>query len=776
MYPMKGMLMKQLKLPEDIKWVAVERNNGFPIETSYYKTVFNINNVPEQAVIQISANTRYILYVNGTELIRGPCKGDHWHQYCDEVDITPHLVKGKNIIAVKVTAYWPLEVRLEDCSNAGPLWAMAGSMGPMLLVHGAVDGTDISTGRADWYFKNDTAITWNFDIITHWMGCTEIVDGKQLQSGWEKDPEIAGDFSKVIPKWDNFLRFGEIKSLFLYERPIDYLIRKEITGLSVISGSEFPLDKEIVFSANSKYETIVSYNNMTTAFLYLNCRGGAGSKISLKYSEAFEMFDGERYYKEKRSDVNGELRGVSDVYYPGGVEECYSPTWFRSFRYITVSIETANEPLTLYPLKMIETRYPLEDKVQFNSSQPWLQKVWDISLRTLELCMHETYEDCPYYEQLQYTQDTRLQMLFNHIISNDSVMQHKAIFDYHASILPEGILQSRYPSEYPLVIPIFALHWIFMLEDYYMATGDITILERYRPTMENVLAWFKRKTGPLGLVENLGYWDFCDWTDAWEDIAGEPRASRYGPSTVQNLVYAYALETGAWIMDTLDLNNLAERYRIEKTGILDKIGSLCWSVGRGLYKEGPEYEEYSQHAQLWAVLSDLATGDKAKEIMQKVLEDKSLIPCSFVMQFYVFRALEKAEMYEKTEQLWEMWKNLIDMDCVTVPEIPSKYNRSECHAWGSLILHELPRKFLGISPLLPGYDKVKIKPMGLFIKNISGSVPTPHGNVMVKWNIDGNKITLEGNTPVRAQIILPDGLMHTVEAGSFTYTSILSEE
>jgi len=119
-------------------------------------------------------------------------------------------------------------------------------------------------------------------------------------------------------------------------------------------------------------------------------------------------------------------------------------------------------------------------------------------------------------------------------------------------------------------------------------------------------------------------------------------------------------------------------------------------------------------------------------------------------------------MYEETEKLWPMWQELLDLDLSTIPEIPGKYTRSDCHAWGSLLLYELPRRFLGVQILEPGYKKISIRPMGLFLKQMSGTVPTPHGDVTIQWSVEDGEFKLQGNTPMPAELTLPNGVTFDV--------------
>lgn len=132
--------------------------------------------------------------------------------------------------------------------------------------------------------------------------------------------------------------------------------------------------------------------------------------IELLESEAYVLPEGKG---DRCNSVNGHLEGYTDVYTVAGAEhEVYEPFWFRTFRFLQVTIRTAEEPLALRALNYEETGYPLEVKTAVETSDPSLSAIWDISLRTLRRCMHETYMDCPFYEQLQYTMDTRSEILY----------------------------------------------------------------------------------------------------------------------------------------------------------------------------------------------------------------------------------------------------------------------------------------------------------------------------------------------------------------------------
>lgn len=80
---------------------------------------------------------------------------------------------------------------------------------------------------------------------------------------------------------------------------------------------------------------------------------------------------------------------------------------------------------------------------------------------------------------------------------------------------------------------------------------------------------------------------------------------------------------------------------------------------------------------------------------------------------------------------------MLDRDLTTVPERPGD-TRSDCHAWSALPLYEYPRMLLGVQLDAPGWERIRVKPHALGLKELSGVVPTPKGEVRVGWHVEDN--------------------------------------
>ncbi|MCR2823875.1 alpha-L-rhamnosidase-related protein [Lederbergia panacisoli] len=627
-----------------------------------------------------------------------------------------------------------------------------------------------------WKCFVDNAIHYEAEswISSIWLGGVERVDGAKLPHGWELVEYNDDHWNHAVPFLAPQLDHGLLTPWQLTSRTIPLLYEEEKFFTKVMRAQEEAVYSNDIFTKKSDPLTIaqgtqfiieLDAGELTTGYLNIKVSEGNGTKISILTSECYEKEDPKtgRRIKGVRDEVSegSKLLGDSDIYVVCGTQEgleVYEPFWWRTFRFVRLKVEVGDEPITIHSFTYRETGYPLDVKANFKSSDATMTPLWDVSVRTLKRCMHETYEDCPYYEQLQYAMDTRLQILFTYSISGDDRLARKAIFDYHSSLLPSGMLQSRYPSVLPQVIPGFSIYWILMVHDHYMYFGDDELVKRYRPTIDAVLDWFERKIGSHGLVDNLtsSYWNFVDWVAEWHN--GIPGAVSKGPLTIYNLMYAVALQKGAELNEWTGRPDVAREYRERAKKLKDAIHSLCWSEKVGLFQDGPNVEEYSQHVQIWSVLLGDMEDEKAVKVMERVLNDHTLSKVSYAMAFFLFRALSKTGLYHRSFDLWDTWREMIKLNLTTWVEDPVG-ERSDCHAWGAAPLYEFTSEILGVKPDLPGYKRILIEPELGNLSWATGSVATPHGLVDVAWELSGNEfsINVDGPEHVPLALKLPNG-------------------
>ncbi|QUI21033.1 hypothetical protein HZI73_01415 [Vallitalea pronyensis] len=733
-------------------WIAPPSYDKDKIEVVYFRHTFSMDE-PCQLKISLSANSRYRLWLNGESVGYGPCNGDRWYHYYDTMDVSHYVKEGTNVMVAKVVTYPAREG--VDKDKTGPHKAFSNAAGPLFILSGKCVNKkghtihDVTTGHATWLCHQDTATTWHAYPYTFWLGASqETVEGIKVPLDFKGLSIHQEQWHDTIIKHDQgSMPHGVFPSFYLEERPIPFMQEEKGT---FVKEMPIKLNDTPAFSMNrgdtippfSKRVMEVDAGELVTGFFHLSTIHGSDAMVKILYSESYILSEnGFEQVKGIRDDcVNGHLRGYVDTFYPSGNHDHFETFWYRVFRYVRIEVETKEQPLELSDIHYVKTGYPLKEHSHVTSNEAWINQLWDMALRTLKNNMHEYYSDGPYYEQLQYTLDSLLESLFVFSVSEDTGLPKKAIMDFQQSLLPEGILQCSYPSDKIQVIPSFALYWIKMVHDYYWQTADKALVKRLRATIDTILDWYDRRIGSLGLIENIGHWEFIDWVEGWD--TGVPNACQYGPSTAHNFLYAYSLRVAAELMEVAERPYVAKEYHRRADAIIAQLNIYCWVNESGMYKEGPTSDTYSQHAQLFAVLAQAKEGQEAKKMLTTALHTDSIFKCSFPLTFFMFRALEKAGIYHETEKLWDMWKCLLDLNLTTIPERPFR-QRSDSHGWSALPLYEYTRSFLGVRPAVPGWDVITVDPICSYVKNIEGSVSTPKGTVHVKIQ-DGKIVALLG--------------------------------
>ncbi len=732
------------------------RADDRPLASKFYYFTKEFD-APAGATLKASScgDTRYHLYLNGHLVAEGPCQGSSYVTYYETEDLTPYLKEGKNTLVAKVL-YVTEGYFISVFRRSQPAFWFDGKM----TVNGEI--TAIQTDES-WTCVREDACDFMGGAGCH----TSIPPFEQWTGASTPTPIAVKNFYEPLLDKKCFNIFGLSDTYVMSPRPIPQMETEAYKPMKAVRRGEGFVEYDSV-----KY---------TTAKIHFTFKAKAGTKVRLIYAECYSVADknGNRY-KGKRDDYNNptaEMGGVFDTLIATGEEQTFVPFWYRSFRFVRVEFEDPD--FALLDFSYGNYHYPLDKAGSFECSNPRYNEMWEISRNTVLCCMHEMYVDCPYYEQQQYDMDSALEMLFTMRMSADYRMPFKSITDFAHSQMADGMLQANYPSVMVQIIPDFTLFWVLMLRDYlrYAGSGadEIARVRSMTGTVDRALEGFVPYLTEDGLVGVTPYWHFVDWVPGWH--VGVPNGGFSEPITVTSFMYAAALKAAAEICDTVGRGGVAADYRSRAAVMLENIKKHCYDEAVGLYRNTPNTLEYSQHTTLWAILSGAVTGEEAGALMDRTFDGHVPVAvCSFSMNYYMFRALELANRYnEYAPKQLAGWETMLDWHCTTWCENPDS-PRSECHGWSSAPTYEFSAMVLGVYPTADGYKSVRIKPnvdcYGL--DWAKGTVPTPNGVISVAWKKQDGTLTLDVALPegvnMPAEVVLPDGSVHTLDQGGTQYT------
>ncbi|MBD3319721.1 MAG: Bacterial alpha-L-rhamnosidase [Chitinivibrionales bacterium] len=728
----------------DARWIAPAGASATSYGVYLFRNTFSLATVPSIFEINVSADNRYRLYVNGEPVGFGPARSDIAHWNYETYDIADKLKTGENTLAAEVwnfSEFMPLaqhSLRTGFIVQAGP---------------GALQS--VNTNQTNWKAVRNTAYTaipveTNDDNLLGFYyvaGPCDDVDGSAYPWGWNRpgyndsDWQTPSQISHSQAPWTLIPRMIPM----MEERFIPITSVARSSGIN--PGNRLDFSRSLAIPANTDVTVLLDQEYLTMAHPELVVSGGDGSTIKLSYAET--LFDA-NLDKGNRDAVQGKtLYGYYDIFRPdGGNRRLFRPLWVRTYRYLQLDITTGPEPLEIDSLYGIFTAYPFEEKAAFYSDNQKLNQAWDIGWRTMRLCAGETYYDCPYYEQLQYVRDTRFQCLISLYVSGDDRLMQNAMKQFGYSINTDGLTLSRYPSNEGQVIPGFSLSWIDMMHDYYMLRNDKSFLTGFVAGAQSILEWYESRLDNSGLLTDLENWDFVDWSEGFLKW-GEPQTDRYGHSSVHSLSYVYTLQRAAELFDALGQQDKAGEYRDRAQSVKTAVHTYCYDSSRKLFAQTPGKELFSQHANILAVLTDAVPANQQRAIMQKVLNDNSLIQTSLNFRPYLFRALNETGMGNLYIEQLQDWFDLIDLGLTTFPE-EKEETRSDCHANNSPN-YEMLATICGIGPGSPEFATVRIKPHMDGLDTVYGRMPHYKGDIAVAFGRLSDQ-TFHGS------IDLPDGL------------------
>lgn len=739
-------------------WIAFPGESGKDYGVYHFRKVVELASKPSSFVVHVSADNRYKLFVNNVLMSLGPARGDIYNWNFETIDIAPHLVAGMNTIAALVWnegEYRP-EAQIshrtgfilqgntsaEEVLNTNDSWKVVKSAAyrplsgvgyPTYYVAGAGEIVDMRQSNDDWTSVSYDDTSWSNAKPTGW-GSQGAPKGMVDAFGW-----------MLVP--------SQIPQMEMTDQRFESVRRSQ--GVSVPKA--FPKSSgTITIPPKTTATLLLDQSHLTNAFVTLKLSGGKDAGISLQYAEALFQ-SANPIIKGNRNEIEGKkILGRKDsIISNGKANQSFTTLAWRTYRYVQLRITTAAEPLTINDIFGTFTGFPFKRAAKFESSDASSEQILDVGWRTARLCAVETYMDCPYYEQLQYIGDARIQALVSYYNAGDDRLVINALNQMDQSRISEGVTLSRHPSYSPQIIPTFSLWYIGMLHDFWRYRPDASFVQQKLHGVREILHFFSKYQQPDGLLKNPPYWVFTDWVNGkktW-DYGMAPRSAD-GNSCALDFQLLWAYQLAAELESALGMESYSKAYAEKASQLMATIKQKYWDPSAGMFADTPEKKLYSQHANTLAILTGTVAGEEAKTLALKILSTPNLAPASIYFRYYVHQALTKAGLGDDYVSWLDKWKENIQLGLTTWAEISEVTEaRSDCHAWGSSPNIEYFRIVLGIDSDAPGFSKVRIEPHLGKLTFAHGEIPHPNGSVRASYRLE--------KTTWKISLTLPAGVTGT---------------
>ena len=400
----------------------------------------------------------------------------------------------------------------------------------------------------------------------------------------------------------------------------------------------------------------------------------------------------------------------------------------RAFRYIYLTgAENANIHAELEYL-------PIEYKGSFSCDDEDVNKIWDVCAYTLHLNMREVLTEAIKRDRWLWGGDAYQAFKFNNYLFFDKEIVRRSTI----------ALRGKEPfNEHINTITDYSLYWVIGLHEYYVTYGDIEFIKNIYDKAVSLMEFCEAREDDKGfIVKKNNDWIFVDWSDIDKD----------GAVCAEQMLYIAANKAMAALTRLVgaDPSSYEEKY----SRLIETTNKFFWKEEKGAYIDCYESgkNHISRHANVFAILYDVANEEQKAKIIENVLENDKITKITTpYFEGFELDVMGKIGHFDFIENVIKTyWKGMLDLGATTVWEeynpnlsgaqhyemYGNKYGKSLCHAWGASPIYLLGKYYLGVTPTSSGYETFEVKPYLGGFKFIDGVVPIKDGSVRVKLSKD----------------------------------------
>jgi alpha-L-rhamnosidase len=772
--------------------------------------------------ISLTVDGRYQLFVNGTRIGRGPARCDPLYQRVDTYDVASRLRAGENVITLLVHVYgvdtaWYQTVK----GQWQPVFGDGG-----VYCDGQVRwGEDVIAVLSDEHWRCRECGAWERDTPRmNWgLGFTEVHDARAMPVDWTQpgfddsawdtvqilsigggppDSLLGGlkiePFPTLLPRQIPFLEESPVapqRVLRWYgvvprpDLPVDRrLYEEELVGLPAASIDApdallRPDDHVTIVRTTSDRDVscVLDFGRIHSGYPFIEIEADGGEIVEVAVAEGIPgEWDAEPPELPRITHESGHGAHVFRYCARPGRQRFERFEW-SAVRYAQLTVRNAPHGLSIRHIGSTFTRYPVEERGAFECSDAPLNRLWEIGRYTLQLCMHDGWEDCPGREQRQWLGDATVEFLVGQAAFGPSVNALNRQFLHHAaeSQRPDGLTQMYAPGDHHtngMLIPDWTLQWILNAEMYLLYTGDLDTIAAIFPAIQRALAWFERQLGPNDLVADLPYWHFIDWA----------AVGRHGEAATLNAQLVGACRAAVRMAQALGARQATRYYSALARRIGAALNARHWDARRGVYVDmvdpatGAQDARVSQHANAAMILWDIAPRRRWRAMIARITDparlvftaappivphgepfdaEKDVVLANTFFSHFVYRALCKAGRFDQVLALIrERYGRMLARGATTLWESFDP-TASLCHGFSTTPVYQLSTEVLGIYPLDTGFTRFRIAPQPADLSYARGTFATVRGDVGVAWQHEAERISLKATVPegTQAELVAPAG-------------------
>ena len=368
-------------------------------------------------------------------------------------------------------------------------------------------------------------------------------------------------------------------------------------------------------------------------------------------------------------------------------------------RYLEVHIRTKHAKIHYAGIR--PTDYPLGREVFFTCADRMHETIYEVSKRTLRMCMHEHYEDCPWREQALYSMDSRNQMLCGYYAFREYDFPKASLRLMAQSIREDNMLELCSPARVSITIPAFSAIYLTQVYEYLLFSGDADFVRELVPVLRRIADEFirrrDRETGLIPCFTEQKYWNFYEWQKGLDgSISGSVREEDVTFDAPLCAFVSFGLRALSMVLGNLGEREAAEQYFEEHRTLNEAIDRAFWDEERGVYATyikratGEKYH-YAELTNALIAYADAAKDDRLDSVLVN-LAGKSLIPVTLAYSIFKYEALMKQKnRYARVvfRDIADLWGHMLRAGATTFWETIEGARDfgnagSLCHGWSAI--------------------------------------------------------------------------------------------